>query len=397
MKRIHFVSGVFVILTSITVMGILPISAMAQDTWDLHVGGALRYNLFYKDWDGQDANNDKAGDMAFDTFRLNTDAEYRGLKMSAEYRFYSGYNMLHHGYVGYKFSDNTETQLGVHQVPFGIQSYASHNWFFGIPYYIGFEDDYDLGIKTIVSKGPMKLHLAFYKNDEGNYTGDSIDSARYSYDVVTTDESELGYAGIEGTRANEETNQFNAKLTYQWNHSETSNTEIGFSAEYGQLYNSITEDMGDHSAAAVHLNGTYGRFNLMLEGIYYEYCPENPEGQSDKFVVMGAYDFPYKVAAEGMVYVVNLSYKVPINKGPIQAVTFYNDYSYLDKDDDDFEDSSQNVLGFMVSANPLYIYFDIAGGENQAWLGPNYGSAFAEGNPDAEWEFRYNVNIGYYF
>ena len=55
----------------------------------------------------------------------------------------------------------------------------------------------------------FELQLAFYKTDEGNYTGNSTDSARYSYDIVQSDQRELGSVGVQEPRTNEEINQFN--------------------------------------------------------------------------------------------------------------------------------------------------------------------------------------------
>ena len=40
----------------------------------LKVGGALRFNYFLKSWEGEEANRERGGDFAFDTFRLNVDA-----------------------------------------------------------------------------------------------------------------------------------------------------------------------------------------------------------------------------------------------------------------------------------------------------------------------------------
>ena len=49
------------------------------------------------------------------------------------------------GWFGYDFSEKAEIQVGLQQVPFGIQTYNSHNWFFNITYYLRFEDDHDMG------------------------------------------------------------------------------------------------------------------------------------------------------------------------------------------------------------------------------------------------------------
>ena len=151
------------------------------------------------------------------------------------------------------------------------------------------EDDYDLGIKAIVPINNFELQLAFYKTDEGSYTGDSIDSARYSYDIVQSDQSELGSVGVEEPSTNEEINQFNGRLIYTQAHSENASTVFGISGEYGGIYNKTTTETGYHWASALHVNGTYGRYNVMLQAISYNFAPENPAGQDDKFIVMGAY------------------------------------------------------------------------------------------------------------
>jgi hypothetical protein len=367
----------------------------AEKEAKLHVGGALRFNAFYKSWDA--INRDKSGDMDFDTFRINADGSFKGVDLSLEYRFYSGYHMLHHGYFGYTFDGGTELQIGVSRKPFGLLPYASHNWFFDVTYYLGMEDDYDAGVKILLPSDKLDLQFAFYKNDEGSYTGDSIDSARYSYDVVHTDETELGYVGVDGPRTNEEINQFNARAAYTLTHRDNARTEVGFSGEWGQLYNSTTKDTGDHWAAALHVNGQYGRVNVMVEALAYGFRPENPAEQDDTFIVMGAYDAPYKVAAEGDIGLLNVSYTLPVEHKSLESIVFYNNYSYLRKRDSSFEDSQQNVAGMLLTAGKLLTYVDFAFGKNHPWIGSGYGAALAEGDPDAEWELRFNINIGYYF
>ena len=252
-------------------------------------------------------------------------------------------------------------------------------------------------ITTIVPLDDFELQLAFYKTDEGNYTGDSIDSARYSYDIVQSDQSELGSVGVQEARTNEEINQFNGRLIYTRKHSNSASTEFGISGEYGGIYNKTTTRTGHHWATALHLNGTYGRYNVMLQAISYDFAPENPAGQDDRFIVMGAYDAPYKVAAEGSIFSANLAYILPTEWGPIESLTFYNNYSYLLKSESQFNDSQQNVLGTLVTAGSLFTYIDFAFGKNQPWIGPDYGQALAEGNVDNDWELRFNINIGYYF
>jgi hypothetical protein len=354
---------------------------------------ALRVNLFNKSW----VTGSDRSEAQFDTIMLGLDASHGQAFTSWQYRFYDGYNMLHHGYVGYRFDDESEVQIGVQQNPFGLLPYASHNYFFNLSYYVGLEDDYDLGAKLILDRKPLDLQFAYYLRDEGSYDGDSIDSARYSYDIVETDASELGAAGVTTPRTNQERNQFNARLAYTVEHGDLGSTEIGCSAEWGQIRNDTTGRSGDHWAAAVHLNGNYDRFNLQLQAARFSNNPENPPGQDDRFIVRGAYDAPYKVAAEGWLFVANLAYKLPIEGPPFDAITLYTDYSYLLKSESAFSDSQQFVVGASLEAGPALIYIDFAFGKNHPWLGPDYPAALAEGDPNADWELRFNVNVGFYF
>ncbi len=368
------------------------------DEATINYGGALRYNYFYKSWDGQEANQDKGGDIALDTFRLEADGTYKDLSISAEYRFYAGYHMLHHGYIGWHTSDSTSWLIGVSQVPFGIQPYASHNWFFDVGYYVGLEDDYDAGLQYITRGDNWDLKLGFFKNDEGNYTGNSMDSARYSLDVVSGESMPLP-GGDAVVRRNEETNQFNARYAYTLDHGSTGSTELGISGEFGMLYNADTAESGNHTAYGVHAVGNYGKFNLMASYIMYNHDLELPEDDpiGDTVVAYGAYDAPYWIAAEGSIVIANVAYTPGIGLGPFESLTFYNDFSMLTKSEDGFEDTLQNVTGFSAAAGPLYWYFDFAMGQNHPWIGGSWSYGLAQGVEDADWEYRFNINMAYYF
>ena len=347
------------------------------------VGGAVRFNYFVKNWEGQQGNRSKYGDMAFDLFRINVTGELEGIILNAEYRFYSddfGGAMPHSAWAGYNFNEHHMVQLGLHQVPFGNQTYNSDNWFFNIPYYLGLEDDYDLGIKYIYSGAKLGFVGGFYKNAELSPS----DYGRYSYDFVGT---------------YEETNQVNTKLVYYL----AGDTRVGFSAQAGQIYNNETAEFGAHHALAFHMRGDYNRVGVKLQamtlGADIPGQDQNPgsESGSNDIITMGAYGAPYNVAYGGQLYTASLSYQLPVNLGPVSRLVFYNNYSYYDKSNESYADTQMNVLGVMVTAGSVYTYIDYASGLNHPWLGPNYTGGLAEGSEDASWQSRFNINIGYYF
>lgn len=369
----------------------------------LTLGGALRLNLAHRDWlRGADA---RVAGFDFDTFRLNADGSYAGLLFSAEYRFYAGYHMLHHGWVGYAPSDRLTVRAGVSRVPFGALPYASHNWFFQLPYYLGLEDDYDAGLAAVWDDDRLSAALAFYPNSEGAYTGSSVASARYSYDIVPATTDELGYAGLEEDRNARERNQLNGRVAWRWRPSPETVVELGASGQWGQLHDDASDRRGHHRAAAAHVDATHRRWNVIAEVIGYTLAPAVPAGVDERFAVMGAYDAPYRVASRAELYLAGVAYTVPVDRGPIESIRFYDNYTYMDKAPAGYPDTQQNVLGSAISAGPLYVYIDVASGRSHPWLGPDYGAALADGigegagdgAGDPGWHTRVNVNLGYYF
>ena len=358
------------------------------------IGGALRWNYVYKSWDHE---YEEGGEVDLDTIRVDINLiDAKPFIGSFQYRYYRTpradpshfYHMLHHGWLGYEFDNEDTVKVGVHQVPFGILPYASHNWFFQLPYYVGLEDDYDLGIKYTKKDGDVTQDFAYYYGDEGSYYGMSEDSARYSYDVVSDD----SYVDSDNT----ERNQINYRIAKLFKHDDDNSTELGFSAQWSQIHNSKTSDDGSHYALGAHIDGNYGDYNLKAEAIRYEYSMENPDGVRNDIVVMGAYDFPYNVAAKGTMLVAGLSKDIEVEWGKIKKITVYNDYSVLLKDEGDFGSSQQNVLGMSFGIGRFFTYIDLAMGRNQPWIGPGWTSDLAEG-PSDSWHTRFNINVGYYF
>lgn len=351
-----------------------------KDKPTFHIGGALRFNYNLSTWKKEQVK--RGGDFGFDMFRINADAAWKDLSLHAEYRFYSkdfGGGMLKEGYVRYHFNDSTHIDIGLTQVPFGNQTYNSHSWFFNLPYYVGKEDDYDMGIKFERHNPHWLYQLAFFKNAEELNFGDktAIDPGRYSYDVAGR---------------NKEVNQGTARTEYFFNE----NKSIGASVMLGGLYNIPSGNMGSHWAAALHSNLNWQKWNLKLQTMYYRYNVADST-QFDKAVDMAAYGAAYQVAARSFLHTASLSYTQPVHWGPVSALTFYNDYSYMHKPETGFADTQMNVLGCMLTAGHIYTYVDWAAGKNQPWLGPVWTEALAAGDAAAKWHSRFNINIGYYF
>ena len=358
-------------------------SVLAQEKPEIKVGGALRFNYNLSSW--KDGQKQRGGDFGYDMFRINFNAAWKDLYLDAEYRLYSeafGGGFMKQGWVGYRFSEKNEVQVGLNQVPFGLQQYNSHNWFFNLTYYFGLEDDHDMGVKFVHEDEKFEYDLAFYKNAEELRFGGETESApnRYSYDVVGR---------------NKEVNQINGKIIYKIGDSIKS--RLGVSAQYGGLYNLDTKETGSHHGLALHYELNFSNWNFKLQAMTINHDPKNLPEESNEVLQFGAYGVPYEVAADFNIYTLAFSKKVPVKLGPISNLEFYNDFGFMDKKIKSFEDSYMNVTGVLVTAGHVYTYIDYAAGYNHSWLGGNFVDDFSVGNPDAKWEARFNINIGYYF
>lgn len=381
----------------------------------IEIGGAVRFNLLYSIYEGETfpLGTSNRNDWTWDTWRLNINGREKDLLFSFEYRFYPAFNthFIHHGWIGYNFTPELQVQLGVSQKPFGLLPYASHSWWFNLPYYFGLEDDYDMGVKLTLAKEKYRIDFAYYPVAEPRGTSEAsygpFSAARYSYDVVPVPDN-----------SNIERNTFNVR--YQYN---LKNLELGASFQTGEIYNQATGNNGRNLALAGHSQLNLGRWNFMAEYIYHNYNNiEDDFGNDLQVVQMGAYGFgSYDVATKGQTVALGVSYSIPVNIGPITNVTVYEDFSFMRKDGTillgeqnyAFEDTKQNVLGAMISAGNIYTYIDVASGYNHPWLTSEFGGTdlgagnpvnfnepFSEGNivdQDASWNTRININIGYYF
>lgn len=373
----------------------------------LKIGGAMRVNYVLGDYDSDHpiqgdapSRGAEGGNFELDTFRLNFDYECGNWVGKGEYRWYDGYNFLHTGWIGYNFDDGSQIQAGVNRVPFGPGPYGvSQSWLFDQHYYVGLSDDMDLGVKYTKPMDDWTLDFAYYVTGEGDWRGDSSDSARYSYDVV--DRSGDGY---------EERHQFNVRAVY--NIEGEIATDLGASLQYGQLESNGSQDDGDHFAGSLHSVSKWNSWTLASQLTYYNYDVDDaqPNG-TDDLVQFGAYDFPTLVASEAVIPAVSLSYYYETaDIAWLDYVVPYVEYSSIVKSNDDFNNSEMVVLGSAWARGGWYIYTDLAFSNGNDFVGGDAGYGDPLGtpnnfvtsnrfgaNPTDEWETRFNINLGYYF
>lgn len=352
----------------------------APEEQAVQIGGALRFNHFFRE-DVSDSRV-RRGESGFDLFRLNVDGAVRDVLISAEYRHTPDLDTIRYGWIGYEFADESRIKLGIHQVPFGLLPFDSHNYWFGMPHYAGFSDNYDLGLAWQRRDGRWDLNLAFYKNEE---LGNASSLSRYAPDLVLTGDPDQGQ--------NEDINRFNARVAYTAGRDTGCEHEFGLSGQYGELYNPVTGSRGDHWAAAGHVDSRCGRWNLQLQGIHYDYDPANPDGVSDDVVQLGALGASYGLAAAGTITTANLAYNFEPPFEVLDQVICYNNYSRLFKEAGDGRDSQINTLGCGIGLGPLFTYVDLILARNMIFFGDG---SLAEGG-ESRWRSRFNINVGYYW
>lgn len=339
--------------------------------------GALRFNAYVRDFDRGSKN--RKGDSGFELFRIGVRGKKDDFLISAEYRFYPYMDILHHGWIGYEFAEEHQVMLGVSQVPFGLLPYAAHNYWFGVPYYLGLADNHAMGLQYQNQVEDWDLRLAFYKNPA---IEDATNLNRYAFGVVRV-----------GDQQNQQSNQLNARLARTFESPEGNTSELGLSTQVGQLYNQVTRRNGNHWAIAAHWDARIQRWNAQIQLLRYQFNPENPTGVSDRVVTLGALASHYDIASEGTVAVANLAYTVPLTQAFIDQLILYNNFSILNKDDSAFRDSQINTLGAAIGVGPLFMYLDWIQAKNM----PYFGDGSLAGEGESSWKSRFNFNLGYYW
>lgn len=348
------------------------------------VGGAIRTNYSHTSY--SEGNKDRGGDFDFDIFRVNFSGEIGEVSLNGEIRFFDYMTAIKYAYVGYQFSQNWQVRAGITKVPFGNTPYNSQNYFFSTNYYLGLEDDFDLGLvfKRNIADN-WQLDLGFFKNDELGGVDGYVDnrSDRYSYDIVGSRPLSEGIYSEPG-QALGEYNTFIGRFAYHFSQGQL-DTEIGVSALSGGLHDGQSR-AGDYQAWALHANSQFQNWHLQLQHSQYSYDIDQVER-----IAVGAYSFYDSIAAEATSSTFNLAYDLAVQFGPVTALQFYNNYGIVYDKSDASADTIMNISGVSVAAGGLFTYFDWVHAKNQPFAG---GSA--AGNSD-DFEQRFNINIGYYF
>ncbi len=354
------------------------------------IGGSVAFEYRYVDYGEEDTG---AGEVDFNRAKISLSFNKGTFSAEALYDFFyydssdRWVTWLQYAWINYKFSPDHQVRIGINKVPFGLLPNSSVSWYEGLSYYVGLEDDSDLGIKYTGKFGQWDLHLAYYLMGEGNYTGTSNDSSRYSFDL----------AKDEGGR-NRDKNQFNLRLAYNTIYNPDVRTELGISLQYGQVHNSETNQDGDHYAIAAHMEGDYKAWHLKLAAMRYEYHLKNPAKDDEDFVIMGAFDFAFQAASKATLYQTTLGYNIPLNTSGTKTVMPYVEYGMMVKDKSDWPTTHLLTLGAVWNFGRFYIYSDFYYARGHPDVGPDtFLTGLSSGSGNSDWHSRVNINFSYSF
>ena len=417
---------------SLGIVGLLFVSQLVAHAEDkkspIKIGGAMRMNYIYGSYTDSGSDTDrrgeKIGDVALEIFRLNADLDYHNVISRLEYRWYpkysdsqsGGYSMIHTAWLGYNLGDLGTLKAGIVRVPFGPSPYGvSSSWFFDQHFYVGLADDMDLGIRWSDTLGKLTLDVGYYLQSEPQTIGDSLASSRYSYDIVKWEEKADAKGNVEwgaGENGFDEQHQLNLRAIYALENI----ADLGVSLQYGLLKGTedIDDDGANHYALSAHMKNAFASFTLFSQFSYYAYniTDDTPWGTGD-LIPMGAYDFAWPIASKGLIPALSLRYGGIDTAGIswIDSVTPYVEASTILKTVDDFNNSTLVTLGASWTLfGALYVYSDLALSNGNGFVGnvdadgnkEDYANIYtgagdygANGN-DA-WNWRANVNFGYYF
>lgn len=380
----------------------------------IKIGGAMRVNYVYGSYGNEEnphPRGEDIGDVDLEIFRLNADLDYQNIISRLEYRWYDSYSMIHTAWLGYNLEDLGTVKAGIVRVPFGPTAYGvSTSWFFDQHFYVGLADDPDVGITWNGTFDKLSLDLGFFLMSEPQTFGSSLNSSRYGYDVVTWEEHADAEGNVEwGVEENgyDEQLQFNLRTIY----SLADVADVGVSLQYGMLKatNVGDDESGSHYAVSAHMKNTVADFTLYSQFSYYAHniAEETPWGTGD-LIPMGAYNFAWPIASEGIIPALSLRYG-GINTDSISwidSVTPYVEWSTILKTVEDYNASTLVTVGASWTIlGALYLYSDVALTDGNFFVGntdDNYnniltGVNHVGANGNNMWHWRVNFNFGYYF
>jgi hypothetical protein len=381
-------------MTLSVLMGYSSAASAVQLTDDLDLTGAIRMRV------DEDSSRD-LHEIGLDTIMLGLKydsgnwigaARYRLYGMDYPYQYYShvgGLSFMEYAYVGYRFNPDEQLQVGLNQVPIGLQPYFSSTFYETMGNAIGLEDIWQLGVKYIRDADNWNVQAGYYARPAWPGRGSSTGT---TYAIVVTPAD----TGLAGGSNNVERDLVIARLARRFENDGWVG-EAGVTALTSTLWNRDSGRDGRRYVYVLHYAVDKGPWGAQLQFARQQMLPKNPG--DDSSVTFGGYDGTYNVASRGNLYTIGLSYLFPEKYvgGWVSDVRVYESYSLYEKSERQFHDSQRFTLGTSFSVKFLSVAVEWLNGRNDPYLGgSSYAQSAAAGGTNSWWG-QFYINIGYYF
>lgn len=354
-------------------------------TDDFEISGWLRGNIQDKSY------SDDHHQLKFNAAKLALKYQSEPIAAYFEYRCYQfeeicDFSALVDANLTYHFNHNAQHKMtfGVQAVPFGPAQNWSSNWYGGLLVNTGLEDVHNLGINY---QYPLtqntQMEVAYFLKDAGNYHGKSKDAARYSANFVDTgSESDLSDL--------KERDLWLFRLNHQIQLTHDLRTDIGASYWYSSIDNDTVHRKGKSERWA-----TFGRLayhDFLLTVTAGQTQSNNQDPVYPDYSMVGSFDTAYAVANDGFFYTVDLFYHTALSSNA--SLSPYFTYSYFDKSESGYKNSSRYILGTQWDFKNISIAGEYIVGRNDYFIG---GSASAFSIGDGSHESLVNLLFLYHF
>lgn len=351
----------------------------------LEVGGWLRANIQEKSFSQNDQH------LKFDAAKLMIQYNSQLMSGQFEYRCYQfdkicDFSALVDANLSYHIDHNPQHKitLGIQAIPFGPSRNWSSNWYGGLLVNTGLEDVHNLGLKYQYPwTDQTQIELAYFFSDVGDYSGKSRDAARYSANFVST--------GIDTPLSDlAERDLWLMRLKHGFELNKNTNLNVGASYWYSNIDNKSEAKTGKSERWATF--ATLQHLNWIFTFTAGQTRSDNQDPRSPYSSMIGSFDTAYAVANDANFYTADLYYSIKLNDK--SSLSPYATYSYLDKMQTGFQDSSRYILGAQWDYLPISIAAEYIIGKNDYFIGGTE-RAFAQG--DGRQEHLFNLLFLYHF
>lgn len=305
-------------------------------------------NMDYRDWVSTDKTR-----IEFESLKFTGNAALdSGDAINFDVRHYDNViiNVVRYAEYQWNIDQQSHLKLGITRVPFGIQNFLSDSFWFSINYYLGLEDDYDLGGVYSQHIGAHQFKLGYFLTDE---IANSGSFKRFSFDVASV--GEFRY---------KEDGQINFHYQYAPVVSGKQAGTVGVSLQWGEIHNNANGDSDTHYAWSLFYRHPYGNWQTTAQISQYRY---DVAGQQN--IQFSAFDSPYPVIKKANSYVLNQSYRVTEPPALIDSILAYTEIGVVHSEEQGARNSVQWVTGANFTSGNFVFYLDYIYGKNMWFSG----------------------------